>query len=367
MNSPKVSVIIPVYNVERYLRRCLDSVIEQTLKDIEIICVDDGSTDGSPFILYEYAQKDERIIVLDRENSGAGGARNQGLKIARGQYISFLDADDFFEPNMYEEAYNRCINVDADFCVFKADLYNDAAKRFEPCAWALNEELLPAKNPFCYLDILKDVFRLFNGWAWDKLYKRSFVRFCNLHFQEIRTTNDLCFVYSALVKAKRITTLDRILAHHRVNHADSLSQTREKSWNCFYLALLALRAELVSMDIYKYVEQSYIDYALHFSLWNLNTIAGATHGLLQNKLKNEYFKELGIVNRPKSYFYSQGEYLQYSAITKASFDFYLYKIVRGITFISRKCQRFSFISTFDDLKVTLHKTRIGLFRLIGRA
>ena len=92
----KVSVILPVYNVEKYLKECLDSILNQTLQEIEVICVDDGSTDRSLEILREYEKKDKRVIVLTQENKGAGAARNKGLAIAKGEYLSFLDSDDFF-------------------------------------------------------------------------------------------------------------------------------------------------------------------------------------------------------------------------------------------------------------------------------
>ena len=109
-SASAVSVIIPVYKAEKYLRQCLDSICGQTLKDIEIICVDDGSTDSSPEILKEYREKDERVIVVRQENAGAGAARNKGLDISKGKYLSFLDADDFFEPDMLEEAF-RCAEI----------------------------------------------------------------------------------------------------------------------------------------------------------------------------------------------------------------------------------------------------------------
>ena len=102
---PKVSVIIPIYNVETYLPQCLDSIINQTLKEIEIICVDDGSTDKSLDILKEYAKKDKRVAIITQKNLHAGVARNAGLSQAKGEYISFLDSDDFCEPEMFEKMY----------------------------------------------------------------------------------------------------------------------------------------------------------------------------------------------------------------------------------------------------------------------
>ena len=120
----KVSVIIPVYNAEKYLKQCLNSICRQTLQEIEIICVDDGSTDNSLNILQEYTNADPRIQVLTQKNQGAGAARNYGLRTARGLYLSFLDADDFFEPNMLEEAVNTIELYSADFVVFESDQFH---------------------------------------------------------------------------------------------------------------------------------------------------------------------------------------------------------------------------------------------------
>ncbi|MDR2160688.1 MAG: glycosyltransferase, partial [Desulfovibrio sp.] len=112
---PKVSVIIPVYNTEPYLRRCLDSVCGQTLREIEIICVNDGSTDGSLEILREYAQKDSRVKVIElEENKGAGAARNAGIDAARGEYIGFVDSDDYVDLDFYETLYVKAQETQAE-------------------------------------------------------------------------------------------------------------------------------------------------------------------------------------------------------------------------------------------------------------
>ncbi|MGI5850344.1 MAG: glycosyltransferase family 2 protein [Christensenellales bacterium] len=365
LSDIKVSVILPVYNVEPYLRQCLDSIVNQTLKDIEIICVNDGSTDGSHDILEEYAQKDGRITVIDQENAGAGAARNNGLKIARGEYLSFLDSDDFFELDMLREAYIKCKEYEADFVVFRSDFYNNERKRFEPSMWTIKDNLLPEKRVFTYKDIKKDIFKVFNGWAWDKLYKREFVLSNQLSFQEQRTTNDLYFVFAALTCAQRIAVLQRVLAHHRKSMANSLSVTREQSWECFYFALVALRDRLKKIGIYEDVKQSYINYALHFSLWNLNTIGSETFEKLYNKLKDEYFNELGILDFPEDYFYHTREYAQYQRIKNTpmvtylmdmiydsqkklrnlkkknkNFDYRSYRIGRFITFVPRMILKF---------------------------
>ena len=126
--NPMVSVIIPVYNAEAYLEECLDSVVNQTLKNIEIICVNDGSTDNSLDILKEYQEKDDRVIIINQENQGAGVARNQGIKVAKGNYLSILDADDFFELNMLELMCMNALKFDADVTICRADGYDQDRK-----------------------------------------------------------------------------------------------------------------------------------------------------------------------------------------------------------------------------------------------
>lgn len=312
----KVSVIIPVYNAEKYLRKCLDSVTSQTLRDIEIICVDDGSTDGSVAILKEYQTRDSRVRLIRQKNAGAGAARNQGFREAAGEYLSFLDSDDFFEPDMLEKAVHCAEQYRTDIVVFNSDQYHMDKDAFVQVPWVLRTQDLPPYMPFTYRQLTNNVFLSFVGWAWDKLYRRDFVETHNLWFQEQRTTNDLLFVFSALVTAKRIAVVDEVLAHQRRGSGDSLSVTREKSWHCFYDALTALRQRLVDEDIYWELEQDYINYALHFSLWHLNSLAEPTHTLLEEKLKSEWFADLGIVGKPRSYFYNQNEYAQFERLMK---------------------------------------------------
>ena len=128
MEEIKVSVVMAVYNAERYLRQALGSVCAQTLKEIEIICVDDGSTDGSMEILKEFAGQDDRIKILQHleKTDGAAAARNMGLQAAKGEYLSFLDADDWFEPDMLEKAYEKASLQELDVLIFDAYVYREA-------------------------------------------------------------------------------------------------------------------------------------------------------------------------------------------------------------------------------------------------
>ena len=312
----KVSVIIPVYNVEKYLRQCLDSIINQTLQDIEIICVDDGSTDNSYTILQEYAYKDYRIIALQQQNAGAGIARNTGMKIAKGKYLAILDSDDFFEPDMLEKAYLRCEKDNADICVFRSDRYDTQNQKYEPIPWTIKKQYLPERIPFKPVEIYPYIFQIFNGWSWDKLYRRDFVERTGLQFQGLRTTNDAFFVYMASIQAETITIVDEILAHHRVNNKAALSVTREKSWDCCWQAVAAIQQELKKRNQYEVVEQSFVNWALHFLLWNAHTLKDASRDKLVSAMRNQYFVVLELEKYSASFFYSQSEYKEYQYILK---------------------------------------------------
>lgn len=310
----KVSVIIPVYNVENYLRQCLDSVVNQTLREIEIICVNDSSTDGSLAILEEYAKKDSRVQVITQPNAGAGAARNRGMDLAKGEYLSFLDSDDFFEPAMLEKAYNLAEQNRADFVVYKSDQYHTEENKFVPVSWAVREQEIPPYPVFNYRQLTDNVFKVFVGWAWDKLFSREFVKKHQLRYQEQRTSNDMLFVFSAIVLAQRISLLPEVLVHQRRDSKDSLSKTRENSWWCFHDALLALRERLQKEGLYPELEKDFINYALHFTLWNYNTLAEPTKHTLKEKLAAEWLEELGIAGKPGEYFYNQKEYEQYQEL-----------------------------------------------------
>lgn len=304
----KVSIIMPVYNAEKHLRECIDSILNQSLRDIELICVNDGSIDNSLEILETYAQKDERLRIVNQPNSGAGVARNVGMKFAQGEYLAFFDCDDIFEYNMLEQMYDKAEKEDLDIVVCRSDALDDKTYKFEERTWTIRENLLPNSDVFSAQDISRDFFRLFVWWPWDKLYKTSFVKKSGIQFQGLRTTNDLFFVASCMLSARRISTIGSVLAHHRVNDKSSLSMTREASWWCFYKALIALRDFLIVSDNYNRFKIDFINYCLGFALWQVNSISGPAYFKLRAKLCNEWFDALGINDLPIDQFYAQNEY-----------------------------------------------------------
>ncbi len=335
--EPVVSVIIPVYNAEKFLRKCLDSVLAQTLENIEIICIDDGSGDSSPAILSDYAHKDARLRVIRQENRGAGAARNRGLAEAKGMYLSFLDADDFFEKDMLHLAVQTLEKQKSDYVVFGCDRYLDTDRKFEKADFTIRKEALPfgtlssealssgGGRTFTWRDLTDNVFKVFMGWAWDKVYRREFVLANHLTFQEQRTSNDLLFVFSALLKAEKIGCLPDILVHQRQQYEGSLSHTREVSWRCFYDALLALddfiTNHLSACDA-KELRKDFCNYALHLSLWHFNTLTGDARQRTYDLLRDEGFRTLGILDLKEEEFEDRRQYRELKKIMAQTFEEY---------------------------------------------
>ena len=180
----KVSIIVPVYNVEKYLSKCLESLINQTLKDIEIVCVNDGSTDNSLSILKEYANKDSRIKIIDKQNEGVSVARNTGINAATGKYLMFADSDDYLVENACEKALNTIEHNNSDICIFgHYDLVDGKLVKS-----SVNKDIIKAQkqNNQTYTDFSINI--------WDKIYNREFLIRNSINFiPNLKTSEDVIF------------------------------------------------------------------------------------------------------------------------------------------------------------------------------
>ena len=220
---PAISVIIPVYNVEKYLRECLDSVVNQTFRDIEIICINDGSTDGSPAILEEYAAKDIRIIIINQENSGQSVARNNGLKIAAGEYVAFLDSDDYMELNLCETAYQKAQQTGADIIMYFYDTFGDECRRSPAIDTILDDEIVIRARK---IDAVNDNYNV----IWNLLYKRSFLQNNNIYFLENVLFEDVHFSVKCACLCNKISVIREILVHYRIGcgYSNDKKQSEKK-------------------------------------------------------------------------------------------------------------------------------------------
>lgn len=206
----KVSVIVPVYNVEKYLKRCLDSLINQTLSDIDIICINDGSKDSSLQILEQYAQKDSRIVIYNQENSGLSVARNTGLEHASGEYIGFVDSDDWVDLDFYEKLYNSAKNNNADIAV--ADFIREHPNK-KPKRLKLKEEKIytTPEDKFMICKVHRE------GCVWNKIYRTEFIHSINLKFVPKMYYEDRDFTIRSLYFSKKLVTTPNTYYRYFVN------------------------------------------------------------------------------------------------------------------------------------------------------
>ena len=221
----KVTAIMPVHNGGEMIRNSLNDLIHQSLKEIEIILVENGSTDHTLEILQEYAAKDSRVRVLSIGSSNAGAARNIGFKHAHGDYVIFLDADDRFRSDMLSLAYRKGVANKAEIVWFKSERQDYLSGQRYPLKFAYREEQIPQMQSFSFDEIKGNPFKAFNGWAWDKLFKRSYLYNNQLQFQEQAIANDGFFTYMAMSGAKRISTINKVLVTQVMGHGTNISTT----------------------------------------------------------------------------------------------------------------------------------------------
>ncbi len=232
----KVSVIIPIYNDEKYLQESLNFIINQTLDDIEIICVNDGSTDNSLDILNNFSKQYDFIKILNQENSGVGVARNNGMKIAEGEYVYFFDADDYIVPDALEILYNNAISNQSDFVIFKAGKFYDNGNYRFPVIGFLDDLLNQSDYnslTFSPLDVKQKIFNDYYFAPWFKLYNRNFLRKNSLNFQDVSSYNDVFFHIRSFLKANTISYVPEYLYYYRIDNINSLTHDHSKHLNIF--------------------------------------------------------------------------------------------------------------------------------------
>lgn len=258
--EPKISVIIPVYNVEKYLCECINSIINQTFKDFEIIFVDDGSTDKTLQILKNYKDNDTRIFILQQHHSGAAEARNNGIKLARGKYIQFLDSDDYFEPTMLEELYHNAEKYNADLTVCSAKKINEKGTVTENGnpLWPLYLDKVPLNRVFAPEEFPDDIFNLFCVVPWNKLIKKDLITNHGLRFQNLSSSNDVAFGHLIKICAERIYVINAKLINYRYDRIGSISEHRKDSMINIVKAALYVKEFLQNHGLYEKYQNSYV-------------------------------------------------------------------------------------------------------------
>lgn len=232
-NTPKVSIVVPIYNVERYLRQCLDSLVGQTLQDIEIICVNDGSKDSSPQIIDEYVKKDTRVKVITKENTGYGNSMNRGFDMATGEYIGIVESDDYADANMFENLYRTASENQLD--VVKSGYYfyysvpKERNEKVEIVSHVMaNKTFYPAADFQSNMEMVE--FYNIKPTIWSAIYRKDFIRENGIRFNETpgASFQDASFNFKVMALAKRVQLVRDAYLHYRQDNENSSVNSKGK-------------------------------------------------------------------------------------------------------------------------------------------
>ena len=293
-NSVKVSVIVPVYNAEKYLKECINSLINQTLRDIEIIVVDDCSTDKSLRILEKYAKQDNRIVLLkQKKNCGQGCARNLALEIAKGDYIMFLDSDDWYEPNACETAYNQISESKNEICLFR--FYNCCKKNRTK---RLYTEMTDAYNEFIneknikLSDLKTNYIRSMFSVMF--IYKREFLNDNNIRYSDDRLGEDVIFLSKVYTLTNTISIIQTPLYNRRIIEASDKSSGSSLDtikWN-YIFKVRKDGLNYITKSKNKYVLKAYIIYCIRSVMYWYRT-----YSKINENIMPEYYSSMQMFFR----------------------------------------------------------------------
>ena len=307
----KISVITPVYNAQDHLKQCLESVLGQSFGEFELICIDDGSSDSSIEILKSYQSKDKRIKIIEKSHTNTSDSRNAGIDTAMGEFLAFVDADDFIEPDMLEKAYSAIIETESDIAWFRSNMWEHNNREFIDSPWTLRDWEMPPFRPFSVWEASEKVFNMGSCTPWDKLFRKSFIDRENIRFQSISSCDDMLFTFGALALAHGITTLNDTLYHMRIGQSRYLAENVENTVSNYYNALSGLKDFLETHGLYEECRKSFLNWAADFSLWFYNQYRiPLLHGFIGQNLKRCHFPKLGVYDLPEEDYYNHDFFLQ---------------------------------------------------------
>ena len=308
MESPKVSVIIPVYNSENLLKNCLDSIKDQSLEEIEIVCIDDGSSDNSFKILSEYAAHDSRFKIYQQENSGAGIARNKGIEKSNGEYILFVDSDDYIESDTCEKLYEQAKRLDCDLVLFDAMRHFENDRNLNLIHFKKNKDINYQIRVFDFEYFRDRIFDGEYGVIWNKFYKSSFIKNNHILFPGHKIYNDVEFHVKTTLLAEKISYVGGIFYHYNSLGHESLQTSFVKTNKAmvFFDVLYGLVDFLIDFALFNEFRNEFINFSI-FELRNkLKSIDEENKQEFFEKTKEfYYFLELSsdeVNNLPYEYF-----------------------------------------------------------------
>lgn len=306
--NPLVSLVIPVYNSERYLAQCLDSIMGQTWDNLDIVCVNDGSKDNSLGILERYAVLDKRIRVFSKENEGRGAAsaRNMGLREARGEYVQFLDSDDFFETNMVEMLTTKAMNTGAEVVICRGQSFDEELQKVVGILPHPDLQYAPSEEAFSWKDCPEYICEIADNYAWNKLFKRRLLLDNGLSFTPIPISDDQDISMLAPVLAKKVAVIDKTFINYRIGTGTSQCDSQTKHPEAAYEGTYTVVQRFRDLGVWAEVKQSYLNVAIRLMREYFDRMTEYEKLMfLYHKYRDEIFPMLDAEHLPDGYFHDQ--------------------------------------------------------------
>ena len=286
----KFSIIIPVYNVEKFLPECLDSIIAQTFSDFEVICMNDGSTDNSLEILQKYANKDSRFKVISQENQGQGIARNKAIDIAQGRYLLFVDPDDFIEPNTLEKIYEKFQQTDVDIIQFnfstcKENGRHSSIKSFKKRMHKEFHYSIKDNEIYNWRNIKKKNLEEMSLCVWDKAYKMNLIKANNIRLAPNKHGEDHIFSISSNLLADKILYINKAFYHYRTRLGSAVNKASDDNF-CIFDNIALLKNFLTTNNLFNEYRVSFEEYVSTVLSWHFANIPTESVEKYLNKCKN---------------------------------------------------------------------------------
>ncbi len=350
--SVKVSIILAVYNVEKYIKQTLDSVVNQTLKDIEIIVVDNKSTDKTLEIVNEYAKNDERFVIYkNSSNLKQGLARNFGVQMSRGEYIFFIDGDDYMELDAVEKLYEKITDSNADITLCTWNQFDDVTGKIDRNHVYAKLKQIPTEfdnKTFNWRDIKYSIFWQ-TSVPWDKMYKRDFLIKKDVKFPGSIFFEDNVFVYDALFKAEKLSVLREDLIYYRCNRKNAVTSSRNHIFFDYFKIFNLIGDNLKKIDLFDEMKYYYWDYKVITLYWWFMKVKLPYKRKFFNMMKYD-FKHLDMKEEDKEFVRNRTLFLMNRFIKMPFFIYYpfffffdkIFRIERG-----KKNYAIIFLSTYE--------------------
>lgn len=351
----KISVLIPIYNAKDFLYESIPSLLNQTLDDIELICVNDGSKDNSLEILNEFARKDNRIKVIDKENGGCGSARNTALDNATGDYIYFFDPDDKIPENALYDTYNSAVKNNSDMVIFKANIFDENGITNQKTFFNLQRTLKDVGNfedyVFNYHEVKKHVLK--GGFApWAKLYKKEFLdQYDDFRFDIGLAFDDVPFHVKSMLRARRISFINKFLYHYRVDNPNSVNTTSSNGFDIFKIIDI-VKEFLVNEGYFEEFKYEFYEFEVnHTLLYIISTDSNEYYSIARERFSKIDKKYIENINNFGKYELVMGieDYSEFKfKYTQLSWDIDRNKLLKKINKLEKQNKKLK--KKYNDLK-----------------